>query len=146
MENLIDKLLIPLLLLACQLWLNAQFKAADEKRDMVREEADERLRETIRWRKSIEQIISDQDRRVGTILSAQCTQMRSDIIHKAHRYMDDLGCASMEEKKAFYAEYEEYQKLCKENKIVNHFVDKLAEGVMELPDRHIDDVLHDIDE
>ena len=139
MESLIDKLLIPLLLLAGQLWLNAQFKAADEKRDMVREEAEERLRETLRWRSNMEKLVSDQDKRVGIILSAQCTQMRSDIIHKAHRYIDDLGCAGIEEKKSFYAEYEEYQRICEENDIVNHFVDRLAESVMKLPDRNIDD-------
>ena len=135
MESILDKLIIPLLLLACQLWLNARFKRADQKRDNARKETEERLQETLRWRSSIEELICKQDKRVDTILTAQCTQMRSDIIHKAHRYMDDLGCAGMEEKQSFWAEYEEYQKICAENEIVNHFVDKLAERVMALPDR-----------
>ena len=61
--------------------------------------------------------------------------MRSDLIHRAHRYIDDLGCASTEEKNVFWAQYEDYQRLCKANDIENHFIDQLASRVMELPDR-----------
>ena len=83
----------------------------------------------------MEKRLDEQEETITAILSAQCTQMRSDAIHRAHRYIDDLGCASMEEKKSFYAEWEEYQTLCDKYGIENNFVNNLVQQVMALPDR-----------
>lgn len=89
------------------------------------------------WRAEMIARMQDQDNRIDTILQAQCTQMRSDIIHKCHRYLDDLGRASTEEKEALNAEHENYTAMCAANDIVNNFVDKLVERVMQLPEREI---------
>jgi hypothetical protein len=61
--------------------------------------------------------------------------MRSDLVHRAHRYIDDLGCAGTEEKQSFWAEYEDYIRICDANNVVNHFIDNLAKQVMALPNR-----------
>ena len=87
------------------------------------------------WRERIEKEFAEQNQRTMAILELQCSQMRSDLIHRAHRYIDDLGCASMEEKNVFWAQYEDYLSMCKASDIENHFIDKLASQVMELPDR-----------
>ena len=89
------------------------------------------------WREKTDARLENLEGKVETTISGQCTQLRSDIIHKSHRYLDDLGKASIEEKEAYYAEYEEYQRLCDENNIVNHFVDTLVQRVMALPEREV---------
>ena len=87
------------------------------------------------WRENVVTRLDQQDERIDTILTSQCSQMRSDILHKAHRYIDDLGCASTEEKEALWAEWEDYSTICDANNITNHFIDKLANQVMALPNR-----------
>lgn len=150
---------------AGQLWLNRKFKHADEKRDQARADIDAKRKSEAEWRNDVdrlmqeqssalrsvaddrvewytwrEQIISqlsNQDDRIDAILKAQCGQTRSDIIHKCHRYLDDLGRASIEEKEALHAEHEEYTAMCEANNIINHFVDGLVSRVMELPEREV---------
>ena len=87
------------------------------------------------WREEVIKCMDAQDERIGMVLQSQCTQMRSDIIHKCHRYLDDLGAASVEEKEALYAEHMEYAAMCEANQIVNSFVDGLVQRVMQLPER-----------
>lgn len=89
------------------------------------------------WRDRIESRMNEQDERIESVLRGQCTQMRSDVVHRAHRYLDDLGKASTEEKAAFWSEYEEYCGLCEQYGIENNFVDTLAERVMALPERNV---------
>lgn len=89
------------------------------------------------WRAEIIAQMQAQDDRIATVLQAQCTQMRSDIIHKCHRYLDDLGRASTEEKEALKAEHENYAAMCEANDIVNNFVDLMVQRVMDLPEREI---------
>lgn len=88
------------------------------------------IAESAAWRKAT-------DDTIHTILSAQCTQMRADITHKMHRYLDDLGCASQEEKDSLMAEYKEYCAICKKYGIINHFIDAMMQRVMDLPTREI---------
>lgn len=133
----IAPILSTLIICAGQLALNSRFKRADEKRDAARAETDAKRKAEAEWRKRIETRMDEQDERIESVLKGQCTQMRSDIIHKSHRYLDDLGKASTEEKEAFWAEYEDYQHLCEQYGIVNHFVDELAKRVMSLPEREI---------
>ena len=89
------------------------------------------------WRERVDGRLDRQDEKIAAVLKGQTTQMRSDLVHRAHRYIDDLGCAGMEEKDAFWAEYEDYCEICKQHGIKNSFVDRLARQVMELPDREI---------
>lgn len=126
-----------LLTLAGQLWLNQRFKMADEKRDSARAETDAKRAAEAKWRDDVERRLDKQDEKIDSVLKGQCTQMRSDIVHKAHRYLDDLGMASVEEKQAFWVEYEDYQLICEQYGIENHFVDELAKKVMELPERDV---------
>lgn len=137
LATILDKLLLPLALLAGQLWLNAKFKSAEDKRDAARAETDAKRAAEAQWRDSVVSRLDKQDVRIDTILTAQCSQMRSDIVHKCHRYLDDLGRASTEEKDALKAEHEEYSAVCKANGIVNNFVDMMVQRVMELPEREM---------
>lgn len=131
-----------LLTLAGQLWLNQRFKLADEKREAAKADAERERQERAEWRKKVEDRLESldgrldsQDELIDTILTAQCSQMRADIIHKCHRYLDDLGKASIEEKNALKAEHDEYSAVCSANGIVNNFVDLMVQRVMELPER-----------
>lgn len=154
-----------LVTLTGQLWLNGKFKRADEKRDKARAETEAKRKAEAEWRETVEQQISEQsealkgvakdrvdwyawreeivklidtqDGKIMSMLKSQVTQLRSDALHKAHRYIDDLGCASTEEKDAFWAEYQEYCSLCEQYGIENSFVDELARKVMDLPTREI---------
>lgn len=137
LTGILDKLLLPLALLAGQLWLNAKFKQAEEKRDAARADTDAKRAAEAEWRDCMVARLDQQDERIDTILTAQCSQMRSDIVHKCHRYLDDLGKASTEEKDALKAEHEEYSGVCKANGIVNNFVDLMVRRVMELPERDV---------
>lgn len=120
---------------AGQLALNARFKIADEKRDSARAETQAKRDAEAAWRDSVEERLTEQDGKIDAVLRGQTTQMRSDLVHKAHRYVDDLGCAGIEEKKAWWAEYEDYCAICEAHEIKNSFVDELAKQVMALPDR-----------
>lgn len=104
--------------------------------------ADERHAETevkraveAEWRASVDARLDSQDERIFAILKGQTTQMRSDLVHKAHRYIDDLGCASTEEKDAFHKQYVDYCAICEAHGIENSFVDRMAQQVMALPSR-----------
>lgn len=115
--------------------INAQAKKHERVAEERHQETEKKRKVEAEWRAEIASQMQDQDKRINTILRAQCTQMRSDAIHRAHRYIDDLGCASMEEKQSFYAEWEEYQRICEAYGITNNFVDGLVQQVMSLPDR-----------
>ena len=117
-----------LIITACTAAINKWM--AENKKDKERDESERKA-----WRAGVDQKLKDQDGKIDAVLQAQCSQIRSDILHKAHRYIDDLGCASTEEKKALWAEYEDYMSICDANNISNHFIDSLANQVMELPNR-----------
>lgn len=115
--------------------INLRMDEGERKRLEAQQRTEEKRKAEAEWRERVERKIDEQDSRIDTVLTAQCTLMRTDLVHKAHRYVDDLGCAGVEEKQAFWAEYEEYQQICSANEIVNHFVDHLVRQVMDLPDR-----------
>ena len=119
--------------------LTAQIKArqdaAERKRDEAQAETEAKRRAEAEWRDGISERLDEQDEKIAAVLKGQTTQMRSDLVHRAHRYIDDLGCAGLEEKDAFWAEYEDYCEICRQHGIKNSFVDRLAQQVMELPDR-----------
>ena len=115
-------------------WLTAEIKRWMERREKDSEkEADERKR----WRAGVDEKLDEQDRKIDTLLDLSCSQTRSDVVHKCHRYLDDLGCASSEEKQALWAQHEDYKRICDANGIENHFVEQLVARVMELPEREI---------
>ena len=115
--------------------INAHIKRRDKVADERHAETEAKRKAEAEWRECVVKRLDKHDELMDTILTAQCSQMRSDILHKAHRYIDDLGCASTEEKQALWAEYEDYTAICDANNITNHFIDKLANQVMTLPNR-----------
>lgn len=115
--------------------INQRIADGERKRDAARAETEAERRERAEWRGRVENRLDGQDEKIMSVLKAQVTQMRSDVIHRTHRYLDDLGMASVEEKDAFWAEYEEYCELCEQYGIDNDFVDELAQRVMALPER-----------
>lgn len=138
MVEFVDQATISALIQAAGLAIIAGItKAADAKRESARADTTAKREAEAAWRDSTTKRLDEQDRRIETILQAQCSQMRSDIIHKCHRYLDDLGRASTEEKEALKAEHTEYAAVCRENGIVNNFVDLMVQRVMELPERDV---------
>ena len=98
--------------------------------------ADEQARKDA-WREGMSARTGRLERIIDTILTLQCSQVRADILHKCHRYLDDIGKASTEEKESLWAENEDYRAVCEAHGIENHYIDKLVERVMQLPERDI---------
>ena len=115
--------------------INSHVKERERLADERHEETEAKRAVEAEWRDSVMVRLDSQDEKIHSVLEAQCTQMRSDVTHKIHRYLDDLRCASTEEKQSLYTEYEVYCELCEKHGITNHFVEQLINQVMELPDR-----------
>ena len=135
MDTVYTALVFPLLLLIGQTLVALGQRKLNQRMDEGQAKTDAKRAAEAEWREHVVTRLDQQDERIDTILTAQCSQMRSDILHKAHRYIDDLGCASTEEKEALWAEWEDYSAICDANNITNHFIDKLANQVMSLPNR-----------
>lgn len=123
--------------------LNMRMDEGERKRNDARAETEAKRKAEAEWRadmerrmEQFEQGLDEMKKQIDATLRGQLTQMRSDTVHKAHRYLDDLGCASTEEKNAFDAEYQEYARLCDANGIENDFVATLHDQVMALPGRN----------
>ena len=115
--------------------INARAKRDEQAANEHHEATVAKRKAEAEWRERVDGRLDRQDKKIAAVLKGQTTQMRSDLVHRAHRYIDDLGCAGMEEKDAFWAEYEDYCEICRQHGIKNSFVDRLAQQVMGLPDR-----------
>lgn len=135
MDTVYTALVFPLLLLIGQTLVALGQRKLNQRMDEGQAKTDAKRAAEAEWREHVVTRLDQQDERIDTVLTAQCSQMRSDLIHRAHRYIDDLGCAGTEEKQSFWAEYEDYMRVCDANSIVNHFIDNLAKQVMALPNR-----------
>lgn len=126
--------------------INQRLSESEEKRAAAKAATDEKRAIEAKWREDmevrmqkLEQCLTTQEKNVNLVLRGQISQMRSDVIHRTHRYLDDLGCASTEEKNAYEEEYKEYCLLCKTANVENEFVQSLHDQVMALPGRPDDD-------
>lgn len=145
MIELIDQATMSVLVQAAGLAVIAGIqKSADAKRDKAKADTDAKRKAEAEWREqmekrmdSFERLLEAQDGKIDSVLKSQLTNTRSDIVHKAHRYLDDLGCASTDEKNSFDAQYKEYSGLCEAYGIENDFVRLLYERVMALPEREL---------
>lgn len=144
LTTVLDKLLFPLALLAGQLWLNARFKSAEDKRDAAKADTDAKRAAEAEWRESIDKRLTDMESKLDELedkqnrsISQQAVQIRSDIVHKCHRYLDDLGKASTGEKEALADEHKQYSEFCDDLGIDNNFIDELVRRVMALPERDV---------
>lgn len=116
---------------------NQRMKERDRKADERHEEAEAERKRRDSWREGMSARIAKLEEIVNIMLTLHCSQIRADITHKCHRYLDDLGCASTEEKESLWAEYEDYRDVCEAYGIENHYIDRLVERVMELPEREV---------
>lgn len=130
-------ILSALVICAGQLLLNRRFKRSDEKHEKERKKAVDDQAKDNEWKSEIIKRLDSQDKKIDDLLDSQCSQIRSDIIHKAHRYLDDMGCASVEEKNSLFAEYEDYLVLCEQTNTQNHFIDKMIDRIVSLPEREL---------
>lgn len=145
MIELVDQATMSVLVQAAGLAIIAGIqKSADAKRDRAKADTDAKRAKEAEWRESMERrmdsferLLEAQDDKIDSVLKSQLTQTRSDIVHKSHRYLDDLGCASIDEKSAYDAQYREYTAMCEAYGIENEFVTHLHEQVMALPGRDL---------
>ena len=143
MDTVYTALVFPLLLLIGQTLvalgqrkLNQRMDEGEAKRNQAKADTDAKRAAEAEWRDDVVTRLDKQDERIDAVLQGQVTQMRSDVTHKIHRYMDDLGCASTEEKNSLNEEYKLYCLLCEKYGIENDFVANMMEQVMALPSRN----------
>ena len=117
--------------------INAKIASGERKRDEARAETDAKRKAEAKWRDDVDKRLSDMEDKLGRSITQQTVQIRSDIIHKCHRYLDDLGRASSEEKETLADAYEQYCKFCEDLEIENDFIDMMVSRVMALPEREI---------
>lgn len=141
--------LAPLLSTAISAYIAVIQRSGESKRDEARADTDAKRAAEAQWRNDVEQRMAEfekalesQNKKIDFILRGQLTQMRSDLVHKAHRYIDDLGCASTDEKNAFDVQYKDYAAICEANGIENDFITSLHSQVKALPGRGTVDVVH----
>lgn len=110
-------------------------KVADAKMDEARADTERKRQTEAEWRDSIDRRLDDIEGKQNRSIAIQAAQIRSDIVHKCHRYLDDLGRASTEEKESLHDEHEQYSQFCDDLELENNFIDNLVERVMALPER-----------
>lgn len=117
--------------------INMRVKREEAERAERNAVTDAKRKAEAEWQNRVETRLTEYAMKMDVVLALQCAQMRSDITHKCHRYLDDLGMASTEEKQSLWAENEDYRKVCEAYGIENHYIDALVERVMNLPERTI---------
>ena len=65
LTSVLDKLLLPLALLAGQLWLHAKFKSAEEKRDAARADTDAKRAAEAAWRDDLDRRMAEFEQRLS---------------------------------------------------------------------------------
>lgn len=140
MDKLIDWLapiLSTIIITAATASINAHIKRRDKVADERHAETEAKRKAEAEWRESVTKRLDDIEDKLGRSISQQAAQIRSDIVHKSHRYLDDLGRASTEEKEALADEHKQYSKFCEDLEMENNFIDELVARVMELPEREL---------
>lgn len=135
MDTVYTSLVFPLLLLVGQTLVALGQRKMNQRMDERQAKTDAKRKVEAEWRESIDKRLNEQAETIVAILDNQCSQTRSDIVHKYHRYVDDLGCASVEEKDALRAEHKQYSAICEKYGIENDLIDDLVQQVMDLPTR-----------
>lgn len=136
MSQIFTVLVVPLILMVGQAVVALGQRKMSQRMDEGQAKTDAKRKAEAEWRDSVTERLDKQDERIDAVLQGQVTQMRSDVTHKIHRYMDDLGCASTEEKNSLNEEYKLYCLLCEKYGIENDFVANMMEQVMALPSRN----------
>lgn len=141
-EQFYTMLVFPLLLLVGQALvalgqrrLNQRMDEGERLRNDARAETQAKRDAEAEWRHRIDLRLDDIEEKQNRSIAVQAAQTRSDIVHKCHRYLDDLGKAGTEEKQALHDEHEQYAQFCNDLDLENNFIDNLVERVMALPER-----------
>ena len=144
MDTVYTALVFPLLLLIGQTLVALGQRKLNQRMDEGQVKTDAKRKTEAEWRDSVDQKlselakgISDVDDKTNRSIAVQAAQIRSDIIHKCHRYLDDLGMAGTEEKQALSDEHKQYKQFCKDLDVENDFINALVERVMHLPERDV---------
>lgn len=144
MDTIYTALVFPLLLLIGQTLVALGQRKISQRMDEGQAKTDAKRKTEAEWRDSVDQRlselakgISDVDDKTNRSIAVQAAQIRSDIIHKCHRYLDDLGMASTEEKQALSDEHKQYAEFCADLDVENNFIDALVKRVMHLPERDV---------
>lgn len=151
MDTVYTALVFPLLLLIGQTLvalgqrkLNQRMDEGEARRNQAKADTDAKRAAEAEWRDSVDKRLDELAKGIGDVedktnrsIAVQAAQIRSDIIHKCHRYLDDLGKASTEEKEALSDEHEQYTQFCADLEVENNFIDALVERVMHLPEREM---------
>lgn len=135
LRTIVTVLILPLMLFGGQRWMDAQFRLWDKRRDEADQAKNQRHAEEKAWRESVSTRLDDLENNSTLLLSASIANTRADLIHKGHRYIDDLGKASTEEKESFHKQYVDYCAFCEAAGIENEFIEELVKQVMALPNR-----------
>lgn len=143
MVEILDQSTVSALVQAAGLAVIAAISQSINKRlDRDKADTEAKRAKEAEWRDEVDRKLSelaaslnDVDDKVNRSTAVQAANIRADIIHKCHRYLDDLGCASTEEKNALADEHKQYQQFCKDLEIDNDFIDVLVDSVMHLPSR-----------
>lgn len=135
LRTVITVLILPLMLFGGQRWMDAQFKVWDRRREESDQAKQQRHAEEKEWRESVSRRLDEDGRNITLLLNVSASNTRADLLHKAHRYLDDIGGASTEEKESFHKQYEDYCAFCEAAGIENEFIEELVKQVMALPNR-----------
>lgn len=117
--------------------INAHLQRSQKLADERHAETEAKRKAEAEWREGVTKRLDDIEDKLGRSISQQASQTRSDIVHKCHRYLDDLGRASTEEKEALSDEHKQYSEFCDDLGIDNNFIDELVQRVMDLPEREV---------
>lgn len=117
--------------------INSHIKRRDQVADERHAETEAKRRAEAEWRDDVTRRLDDMEAKLNRSVAQQAVDIRSDIVHKCHRYLDDLGRASSEEKEVLNDAYEHYCAFCADLDIENDFIDQMVARVMELPERDI---------
>ena len=99
-----------------------------EAESVAKERHEERKAERERDHRQLMARLDEQDRKLDLLFSAQACTMRSDLVHKAQKYIYELHWATPEEVSSWNAEWEEYRALGADG-----YIDGIAKQVLALP-------------
>lgn len=137
MDTVYTALVFPLLLLVGQALVALGQRKISQRMDEGQAKTDAKRKAEAEWRDGITARLDEIEGKVDRSITQQAMWTRSDIVHKCHRYLDDLGKASTEEKQALHDEHVQYSQFCDDLGIDNNFIDNLVARVMELPERDV---------
>ena len=144
MSQIYTALVFPLILLVGQAIVALGQRKISQRMDDGQAKTDAKRKAEAEWRESIDKRLTDMEDKLDELeakqnrsISQQAVQIRADIVHKCHRYLDDLGRASSEEKETLNDAYEKYSEFCEDLEMENDFIDLLVQRVMELPEREV---------